>query len=182
MDEVKKERALAKRKYTRLENIIKKSIVDGEAATLVERRLKELSEKWESVQEEHDKLTSLCENEEAVAQEDEWLTIISDSFYALESEAHYYINKSINTTEIIESKYSPPQPDETKQSKNIQLERVKFQPFNGDIRKFPKFKEQFTKHIQPLCRDDQAAFILKSYLVEEVRDDVEKVEEEVSAI
>ena len=65
--------------------------------------------------------------------------------------------------------------------KTIQLERMKFQPFNGNIRKFPRFKEDFIKHIQPLCKREQAAFVLKSYLVDEVRDEVENIDEDTDA-
>jgi hypothetical protein len=174
LDDAKKARSQAKRMYTRLENIIKVSIQDKGVPAIVERRFNELSQKWEKLQEEHDEVASLCANDTDVATEDEWLTTVSNSFYALEIDVHNYVKKS---TEGNEATNNPPvTPTVNKQSKNMQLERMKFQPFNGDIRKFSKFKEEFTKHIQPECREDQAAFVLKSYLVEEVKNDVDNVD------
>ena len=46
---------------------------------------------------------------------------------------------------------------------------------------FVKFKEEFTKHIQP-CSGDEVAFVLKSYFAEEVRDEVDNVDEDIEAV
>ena len=177
MEEAKKIRAQSKRKFTRLENNIIKNIQDKTLPTFVERRFNEISQQWEIVQEEHDKLTSLCANEEEVEIADEWLTVVSDSFYALEIEVHDYLKESKDAAE------PPEQPAEKKRSKDMKLDfKMKFQPFNGDIRKFAKFKEEFTKYIHPKCSTGEVAFVLKSYLVEEVRDDVDNVDEDLAAI
>ena len=46
IDEAKKERKEAKRKFTRLETIIKENIIDGVLPRVIDRRFKELNEKW----------------------------------------------------------------------------------------------------------------------------------------
>ena len=66
IDEAKKERKEAKRKFTRLETIIKENIIDGVLPRVIDRRFKELNEKWQGVQEAHDKVVSFIEEEDKV--------------------------------------------------------------------------------------------------------------------
>ena len=51
---------------------------------------------------------------------------------------------------------------------SIRLEKLRFQTFDGDTRKYPKFKAEFQKYTQPLCKSDEIAFILRSYLIDEI--------------
>ena len=67
-------------------------------------------------------------------------------------------------------------------SNPIQLERIKWDKFNGDIRKYPKFKEQFELYVKPLCTEMQLPFILKSHLVEQVKDEVDNVDDNMETL
>ena len=57
-----------------------------------------------------------------------------------------------------------------------------FKPFDGNIRKYPRFKEEFELHIQPLCDAKQLPFVLKSYLCDELREDVDSLRENIADI
>ena len=59
----------------------------------------------------------------------------------------------------------------------IRLERLKFRSFNGNLRKYPKFKSEFLKHIRPLYKADEVSFVLKSYLSDDVREEVENLDD-----
>ena len=65
---------------------------------------------------------------------------------------------------------------------SIKLERVKFRSFDGDARKFPKFKAEFETYVQPLCLPSQAPFVLKSYLCDSVRREVENIDHDIAAM
>ena len=64
----------------------------------------------------------------------------------------------------------------------VQLERMRFSQFDGDIRKYPRFKEEFHTHIKPLCNPTQLPFVLKSYLVDKVKDEVDNVANDYDAL
>ena len=59
------------------------------------------------------------------------------------------------------------------------MERFKFPIFDGDIRKYAKFRSEFAKFVQPLCSANQLPFVLKSYLCESVRKDVENFDYDI---
>ena len=65
---------------------------------------------------------------------------------------------------------------------SIQLERIKLNPFDGNIRKYPNFKTSFETHVKPLCTDQQLAFVLRSYLCDSVRNDVDSLGDNVNDI
>ena len=48
---------------------------------------------------------------------------------------------------------SPTKSTDVKSS--IQLERMKLKRFEGNVRKYPRFKEEFLKHVMPLCDKSQ---------------------------
>ena len=52
---------------------------------------------------------------------------------------------------------------------------MKFNIFKGDIRKYPEFKSEFIKYIHPKCKAEELPFVLKSYLDETVKEEVNNV-------
>ena len=56
-----------------------------------------------------------------------------------------------------------------------------FTQFDGGIRKYPKLKEEFLTHIRPLCNGSQLPFVLKSYLADSVKVQVENLEQSCDA-
>ena len=67
-------------------------------------------------------------------------------------------------------------------SSSIRLEKLRFQTFDGDIRKYPKFKAEFLKYIPPLCKSDEIAFILRSYLIDEISAEVDSLGDDIDQI
>ena len=67
-------------------------------------------------------------------------------------------------------------------SSSIRLEKLRFQTFDGDIRKYPKFKAEFRKYIPPLCKSDEIAFILRSYLIDEISAEVDSLGDDIDQI
>ena len=61
----------------------------------------------------------------------------------------------------------------------IRLEKLKFDSFNGDLRKYPRFKEQFLKHVKPPFKPDEEAFVLRSYLTDEIKEEVDGLGEDI---
>ena len=58
----------------------------------------------------------------------------------------------------------------------IQLERIKFDVFDGNIRNYPMFRTDVMKHVKPHHRAHEEAIVLKSYLSSKVRRDVENLD------
>ena len=79
----------------------------------------------------------------------------------------YY--ETSNKIEVFKSQYKPNIGNviDNSPSSGIRLQKLRFQTFNGDIRKYPKFKAEFQKYIQPLCKSYEIAFILRSCLIDE---------------
>ena len=71
---------------------------------------------------------------------------------------------------------------ESKTKATIQLDRMKFKQFDGDIRRYPRFKEDFNTHIKPLCDVKQLPFVLISYLCQELSDDVDSLGDDINEI
>ena len=64
----------------------------------------------------------------------------------------------------------------------IQLERIKIDKFQGNIRKYPKFKVEFEKYVKPLCQEAQLPFILKAHLSEEVKEEVDDLDDDIATL
>ena len=64
----------------------------------------------------------------------------------------------------------------------VQLERMKFTCFDGNIGYYPRFKEEFHTHIKPLCNSTQLPFVLKSYLVNKVKEEVDNIDNDCGAL
>ena len=47
--------------------------------------------------------------------------------------------------------------------RGIWLEKIKFDPFKGDLRKYAKLKEEFLKHIKPLYKPSEEAFVQRHF-------------------
>ena len=68
------------------------------------------------------------------------------------------------------------------QGSSFRLEKLRFQMFDGNVRKYPRFKSEFNKYVDPICKADQVAFILKSYLSEEIKEEVDNLGDDLNNI
>ena len=191
----KQSRAVAKRFFTRAESALRLTLTPEALEDTIRRRFEELCKRWEQVQDSHDAyICSLGEVDDGtVASEDEWLDELSARFHELEVKVDCEIHSRESSLEDriqkvkdeYESKaatHTTPTDPVHHKSSSVQLERMRFSSFDGDIRKYPKFKEEFQTHIRPLCNSSQLPFVLKSYLVNEVKDEVDNVADNYEAL
>ena len=194
-EDAKTSRATAKRFFSRAENALHQALdVEAPEETIV-RRFDDYKRRWEITQEMHDKYIETLGDvsEDQVAHEDMWLNELAQRYYNLE----ICIDNTLKERKELEKEKcgNEPNKDVSKESLNralsesvnvktntIQLERMKFDRFDGSIRKYPKFKEEFHTHIKPLCGSSQLPFVLKSYLEVSVREEVDNVEDDYNAI
>ena len=184
-DAVKAARKEAKRMFTRTVNKSKQMLAGHPALKTLERRMEELAEKWNEVQKKHETyMTSLGEgaNEQ---EEDKYVDEIDVRYYELEALMDKKIEeimkeKKDNELKNEENKaviQNPPQ-----QINMIKIEHLKFKSFDGEIRSFPRFKEEFFKYIKPMCSKEQLPLVLKSYLIDKVREEVENIGDDINEI
>ena len=123
-----------------------------EAALILNKRM----EICDRIQEKY--ISSLL-TEQDKQKEKEWSLSIWETF-----------DKLINDIKMFVAQHSPKVNIEDLNSKEknlssgVRLEKLQFQIFQGDVRKYPRFKAEFEKHVKPLCSSNQVAFVLKSYL------------------
>ena len=94
----------------------------------------------------------------------------------------YY--ETCNKVEVFKSQCKPNVGNvvDNSPSSSIRLEKLRFQTFDSDIRKYPKFKAEFQKYIQPLCKSDEIAFIFRSYLTDEISEEVDSMGDDIDQI
>ena len=192
-------RRAAKGQFTRTEKMLKHLIADPDSvmSSTIERRYQEHSLKWLAVQETHDAYVSkLLESAEDTSRteqkEEEWLDELADRFLQVEMEADKVIAKfKQDKSSAVKKETAPANTLEERepsvqnvdhQSSGVQLERIKLEKFNGDIRRYPKFKEQFELYVKPLCTPTQLPFVLRSHLMENVQEEVDNVDDDLNTL
>ena len=179
----KQKRTIIKGQFTRAEKRLKDSLKLPLKVPLstIQRRFEDLKSKWNEIQEAHDLYMSQLE--EATEEEEKWMDEIIERFDALEIEADNIVGKSNESTKMTNASIQS-EPNEVKgqNNSNVQLERIKLEQFNGDIRKYPKFKEQFELYVKPLCRASQLPFILRSYLTDDVKEEVDNLDDNLDTL
>ena len=180
----KQDQTRAKAQFTRA----KKSLTDAvnhvdPSLDTIERRLVEFKKKWDHVQDTHDAYTEYaCDMTSDEAYKlPEWIESIAEEFDDMEM-------KSDKRKDKLRGNQSGPPTSDNKPANirssvgAVKVERMKFAQFDGDIRRYPQFKEEFCKHVATLYREDQQAFVLKGYLTKPVLEEVESCGEDYKAI
>ena len=178
----KQKRTIIKGQFTRAEKRLKDSLklpLNVPLST-IQRRFEDLKSKWNEIQEAHDLYMSQLE--EVTEEEEKWMDEIIERFDALEIEADNIVGKSNESTKMTNASIQSEQNVKDQNNSNVQLERIKLEQFNGDIRKYPKFKEQFELYVKPLCRASQLPFILRSYLTDDVKEEVDNLDDNLDTL
>jgi len=184
MEEAKKTRTATKAAFTRAERSLQDALkVPQLPQATLKRRFEELKSKWDNCQSAHDSY-SLFSGEMEGGEADEldgWIDDLSKRFSEIEIQTDQKLEKYqlVNTlppNNVMNS--NAPEPNVHKPLNVVKIERLKFPTFNGDIRRYPQFKSEFIKHVAPQCMNEQLAFVLKSYLISEIRDEVENCGED----
>ena len=182
-DALKNARKTAKGQFTRAEKKLADALaIQVEADRLpistIKRRFADVSTKWEDAQNAHDDyVRSLTDKtEQELLTEEVWIKDISDRFDTLEVLVDKYIEKAEKTVAAPIITAPDPNDDGNRQPNNmLKFDRIKLSSYCGDIRKYPEFKETFTKHVQPSYPADQLAFVLRNHLTDSVREEVSNV-------
>ena len=173
-EEAKKKRTAAKSQFTRAESSLKTALsMDSCATWTLENRYAELRRRWDNVQEAHDSYIPFIEEGTAETETDDiWISELADRFDKIELQLGCRMNTSPVKTEVKLPVTETDKHQSTKSRKIVKIESIKFQTFTGDIRKYPVFKYEFKAHIAPLCERDQEVLVLKSYLSEEIKEEI----------
>ena len=176
MEEEKKARTTAKAQFTRAEGSLRKAVSSEADEWTMLRRYEELKDRWNKVQDAHDTYILTLDDAAAVAEGD-WIDELIERFSNAELAVGKCIESSKKRTEQDTKESGNVQKIHTPETlplltRGIKMETLKFETFKGNIRKYPDFKSEFTKYIQPQCHPTQLAFILKSYLNEDVKEEV----------
>ena len=189
MEEAKARRSIAKAQYTRVENALRKLVANPlSLQDTIVRKFEELRAKWQDLQDCHDLYASLVTNEEEEKKEEEWISELCERFEATEMDADKSLQtfKKDNPSEVAPPEVAPLNPSQMQAgvsgAATLQLERLKLEKFNGDLRKYPVFREGFMKHIAPMCQKSQIAFVLRAHLEETVKEEVANVEDDLTLL
>ena len=195
MEVAKAKRSTAKAQYTRVEKALRKLVTNPlSLQDTIERKFEELRVKWQEVQDCHDQYAPLVTtNKEEEEIEEEWINELCERFEAIEVDADKSLQKF--------KKENPPQmalPDQATlpqsgksaiqegasgtATRGLQLERLKLEKFNGDLRKYPAFRDGFMKHIAPMCQKSQKAFVLRAHLEETVKEEVANIDDDLTLL
>ena len=174
MSEEKKARSIAKAQFTRAEGHLLQALNDGKDRWAIERRYDDLKVRWNKTQDAHDGYVLTLANDDDAVKEAIWIDEIADRFSKIELS----VSKMFDAPKQCEEKTRPERVDDTKatiQQCGVKIERMKLAVFKGDIRKYPEFKREFIKYIQPQCQTEELPFVLKGYLDEIVKEEVNNV-------
>ena len=183
MEEAKKARTAAKATFTRAEGSLLDALkVPKLPQATLKRRFEDFKIKWDNCQNAHDiysQYTGEMDGGEADALVG-WIEELTKRFNSIEIETDLKLEQyqPVAPLPTSDSNVNAPRSNVPKPLSAIKIERLKFPTFKGDIRRYPQFKVEFIKHVAPQCMDDQLGFVLKSYLISEIRDEVDNCGED----
>lgn len=136
------------------------------------------------LQEIHDTYMTMVKDE-SFDEENEWVDDLLSRFEDIESCTDKALRKRSNIenpTVKVESSATNSLNKPQIEKSRLQLEKLKLDKFDGDLRKYPGFKERFKLYIEPMVPKSQVAFVLRSHLEPAVREDVENIEDDMSLL
>ena len=192
-ESLKVKRSTSKSQFTRSEKRLCDVLSDHTniPVATIERRYNELSEKWKAAQNAHDAYLEAVESEGGEAGDEEnWMDEVTKRFDNIEVEADVIIAKMRPSTSsgvsveagAVKVETVPNSQREDNIKNSVQLERIKLEKFDGDIRKYPKFREQFQHYVKPLCTTSQLPFVLRSHLSDTVREEVDNTDDNLETL
>lgn len=113
----------------------------------------------------HIKLLEIS-NEAAAENEIEWIRRIQTGY-------NETIEKIQTFTAMTENR------NNTRQNCALRMEKAKMPSFNGTIREYPQFKQDFQKQVMPTVDKDSACYILRSGLEKEPAETVKGIDDDI---
>ena len=173
-------RSVAERMFSREAATLEKLTQTETTSThIIKHHFSELNKRWTTLQEKHDEYVIECVTDPSeITANESLINAYSAEFIRIEAKYDAFVVSS--TTEKPTERL--PAAATMTNTNTIKLERVRFRTFDGDIRKYPKFKSEFLQFVLPLCSTDQVTFVLKSYLCDSVRREVENIDHDLTAM
>ena len=137
----------------------------------IDKLISQLEQSFKNCSSNHQAYIMNIKTEDEREKEKKWINSIIERFQYLYSKGKLYVSHESHKTE-------PKPPDKMKRG----VKDVKFESFDGNIRRYPRFKEQFLKYVKPRYEETEEAFILRSHLTENIRDEVDNLGEEADAL
>ena len=184
MEETKRKRSIAKAQFTRTENSLYKLLDSKDSLEeTIRRKLQEMQQKWQKVQDVHDLYMTMIDEEET-HKEESWIDELLVRFDELEGSTDKILHMRTEASQAVEKRLesTPDNPEHLLEKNRVQLERLKLDKFDGDMRKYPGFRERFKLYIEPMCPKSQAAFVLRSHLEAAVKEEVENVADDLQLL
>ena len=188
MEELKTKRIVGKQQFTRAENSLRRLLESGGGLEdTIQRKFGELSSKWQAVQDAHDIYVAQAGKEINVNEETLWIGELEERFDAIEIDADsallkFKTAKKLEIADRQEDKNGRSMDKDAPLRGHLQLERLKLEKFDGELRNYPSFKERFGLYIEPICPVSQLPFILRQHLGATVREEVENVEDDMACL
>ena len=145
-----------------------------EAVRNAQRRLGDRMTACERAQEVY--ISSLIDKEVA-GSESHWIATTLGEYNRIRDKTEIFISQNSSQKETPTSHDKP-----EVSTSGIKLEKLKFDLFRGNLRKYPRFREEFLRHIKPLYKPSEEAFALRSYLSDEVKEEIEGIGEDIDQI
>jgi hypothetical protein len=152
----------------------------------IERKSKELRVKWQELQDCHDRYAPLvATNGEEETKEEEWINPLCERFEQIEGDTDRRLQgfKKMDQTQempMLDASQMRVSASREPTRDCVQLERLKLDKFNGDLRKYPAFRDGFMKHVAPMCQDSRKAFVLRAHLEEAVKEEVANIDNDLT--
>ena len=172
-------RETAKRANERAAKALQQALeTENISDSTVKRRFDELKRRWDDTQQAHDKFVvqfMSASSKQAIIDEDKWINAIADNFYELEIKTDNFLHQNQNQQQIDAHQQ---QQQNHFHSGAIQLEPLKIDRFEGNLRRYPRFKHDFETMIYPFFskHKEQLPIVLRSYLSPAVQEDVENID------
>ncbi|KAJ8019238.1 hypothetical protein HOLleu_42307 [Holothuria leucospilota] len=172
MEEAKKKRSVLKGAVTRIVKALHTAIQEGCPVEYVNVLYNDMIEGWKKVQSAHEVVLMLGDPEDA--EQEQWITELEDRYNkARHEEIKYRANRVTAETDTPSRKSEARLPP-------IQLKKMDMPRFEGDLRKYARFKEDFNKFVIPVTNTDQVTFALRQALGPEPRKILGPIEDDVS--
>ena len=194
VQEAKSRRTEAKRQFTRATNTLNNTLKNGNILiSTVNRQFADVKKRFDEAEKAHDAyIVLITTTNPNIENEDKWIDELAETYYTYENEYDSYIDKRTEKPEpeikieqiLVERKteIATNTVNRNKDNIQIQIERLKFNKFEGDMRRYARFKNAFATYVQSRCEETQIPIVLKSYLSQDIIDDIESLGNNITNI
>ncbi|XP_033109286.1 uncharacterized protein LOC117110627 [Anneissia japonica] len=151
MEDAKRARRACKRNFVSQADSLSSALAQKMFTGYIEELDAEFKECWRNLRTAHDAVINKVEEEEDEDEEDKWLDEFRDMYKEMRRIFH-----EVGTKES-KAKVVTTEP-------RMQLKKMELPKFNGDVKLYSRFKEDFQRFVKPTTHSDQLSYTLRSCL------------------